>query len=131
MKVKIVVNPYTKLFRKAKKYKFTPKKSLKMSNSKHLMPEEEAAHTCTWMGFPSSKSIWGRDLIGAQKNIALIAKTISKYEPVKILVNPADLEHFQQLLDQIDFEGNYAINKISQPINDVLFETRKKNFIFH
>ncbi len=96
-----------------------------MSESEYFMPSEEAEHASTWMGFPSSKSIWGKDLVGAQTNIALIAKTISKYEPVKILISPSDYDYFQQLLDQIEFESNHPIIKIPQTINDVSIKTKR------
>lgn len=90
------------------------------NHKEYLMPEEGDEHIRTWMGFPCSKSIWKHELYGAQKNISLIAKTISKYEPVNILVGNEKLaSQFQELVDEIPFSGNYEITKIVQPINDV------------
>ncbi len=47
-----------------------------------VAPDESVAHTRTWMAWPSSSSIWGSLLSGVQNDVALIAKTIAKYEPV-------------------------------------------------
>ncbi|MGW5398927.1 agmatine deiminase family protein [Streptomyces sp. NPDC003952] len=55
------------------------------------VPCETVRHTRTWMAWPDRTSIWGNQLSGVQANIALIAKTIAKYEPVVMLANPASL----------------------------------------
>lgn len=48
-----------------------------------VAPGEDKLHARTWMAWPSSTSIWGSSLLpGIQADIALIAKTIAKYEPV-------------------------------------------------
>ncbi|MFI7354142.1 agmatine/peptidylarginine deiminase [Streptomyces avidinii] len=51
------------------------------------VPIEDVRHTRTWMAWPDSTSIWGNTLSGVQQDIALIARTIAKYEPVSICVN--------------------------------------------
>ncbi|WP_330299514.1 agmatine deiminase family protein [Streptomyces sp. NBC_00503] len=44
---------------------------------------DDVPHARTWMSWPSRSSIWGgRALSGVQEDIALIAKTIARYEPV-------------------------------------------------
>lgn len=53
------------------------------------VPAEDVPHTRTWMAFPDSSSIWGSTLSGVQADIALIAKTIAKYEPVYLCANSA------------------------------------------
>ncbi|MFG2620788.1 agmatine/peptidylarginine deiminase [Streptomyces sp. NPDC048507] len=53
------------------------------------VPIEEVRHTRTWMAWPDSTSIWGSTLSGVQSDIALIARTIAKYEPVLLCANPA------------------------------------------
>jgi len=53
------------------------------------VPLDSVPHTRTWMGWPDSKAIYGRQLAGMQANIALIANTIARYEPVFILANSA------------------------------------------
>lgn len=51
------------------------------------VPIEDVRHTRTWMAFPDSTSIWGSKLSGVQADIALIARTIAKYEPVIVCAN--------------------------------------------
>ncbi|MFZ3473918.1 agmatine deiminase family protein [Streptomyces sp. 4.24] len=44
---------------------------------------DDVPHARTWMSWPSRSSIWGgRALTGVQEDIALIAKTIARHEPV-------------------------------------------------
>ncbi|MFE3148426.1 MULTISPECIES: agmatine/peptidylarginine deiminase [unclassified Streptomyces] len=52
------------------------------------VPIEDVRHTRTWMAWPDSTAIWGRKLLsGVQADIALIARTIAKYEPVIVCAN--------------------------------------------
>ncbi|MFE5556340.1 agmatine/peptidylarginine deiminase [Streptomyces sp. NPDC056544] len=53
------------------------------------VPIEDVRHTRTWMAWPDSTSIWGSTLSGVQQDIALIARTIAKYEPVYLCANSA------------------------------------------
>ncbi|MET7533470.1 agmatine deiminase family protein [Streptomyces goshikiensis] len=53
------------------------------------VPLDTVRHTRTWMAWPDSSAIWGRKLAGVQADIALIAKTVAKYEPVVMCANPA------------------------------------------
>ena len=63
------------------------------SDTSWLMPDESAPHECTWMAFAASKEIWGRKLLPkVQDNLATIARTIAKYEPVKMLVKEEDYD---------------------------------------
>ncbi|MEV6007911.1 agmatine deiminase family protein [Streptomyces sp. NPDC051976] len=52
-----------------------------------VAPLDSVPHTRTWMAWPDSTSIYGSKLSGLQANIALIANTIAKYEPVYVLAN--------------------------------------------
>ncbi|MEU1232170.1 agmatine deiminase family protein [Streptomyces sp. NPDC005828] len=51
------------------------------------VPIEDVPHTRTWMAWPDSTAIWGGKLSGVQADIALIARTIAKYEPVVMCAN--------------------------------------------
>uniref|UniRef100_A0AAU2JJI6 Agmatine deiminase family protein n=1 Tax=Streptomyces sp. NBC_00049 TaxID=2903617 RepID=A0AAU2JJI6_9ACTN len=51
------------------------------------VPIEDVRHTRTWMAWPDSTSIWANKLSGVQTDIALIARTIAKYEPVYLCAN--------------------------------------------
>jgi agmatine deiminase len=56
---------------------------LASSTAAFWVPGEASPHKRTWMAWPSNLTIWGSHLLpGVQDNIALIAKTIAKYEPV-------------------------------------------------
>jgi agmatine deiminase len=58
-----------------------------------LMPDESEPHQCTWMSFGASRKIWGQKLLSSvQDNLATIAKTIAKYEPVYMLVRAEDYD---------------------------------------
>ena len=57
------------------------------------MPDEGDRHLCTWMAFGASADIWGREIVSrVQDNLATIARTIAKYEPVKMLVRQEDYD---------------------------------------
>ena len=57
----------------------------------YSVPVDTVAHKRTWMAWPDSAATWGLQLTGVQANIALIAKTIAKYEPVILCANPASV----------------------------------------
>ncbi|MGW8330881.1 agmatine deiminase family protein [Streptomyces sp. NPDC055897] len=63
--------------------------------SSFAVPLDTVPHTRTWMAWPDSSAIWGRQLAGVQANIALIAKTIAKYEPVTVCANSAGVAKAQ------------------------------------
>lgn len=51
---------------------------------------DDVPHARTWMSWPSRTSIWGRRLLdGVQQDIALIARTIARYEQV-VMCAPDD-----------------------------------------
>ena len=74
------------------------------SQGKWFMPDESEPHQRTWMAFATSEEIWGKDLLPVvQRNLAAIAKTIAKYEPVSMLVTEADYDTAYDLLgDSVD-----------------------------
>lgn len=54
------------------------------------MPDEAAPHQHTWMAFGPQTSIWGDLVPEVQQDLARIARTIARYEPVTLLVRPAE-----------------------------------------
>ncbi len=49
------------------------------------MPDEADPHKRTWMAFGASKQVWGSKLLAeVQRNLATIALTIAKYQPVSM-----------------------------------------------
>ncbi|MEV7376065.1 agmatine deiminase family protein [Streptomyces sp. NPDC090301] len=61
------------------------------------VPVEDVRHTRTWMAWPDSTSIWGNTLSGVQADIALIARTVAKYEPVVMCANSGSAAKARQL----------------------------------
>lgn len=63
------------------------------------MPDEGAPHSRTWMAFGASEDIWGRDLLPeVRRNLATIARTIARFEPVTMLVRQAEYALAQALV---------------------------------
>lgn len=56
------------------------------------MPPEESPHTRCFLGWPSRRGPWGPDLPGVRRDIAALARTIARFEPVVLLArsNEAD-----------------------------------------
>lgn len=64
-----------------------------------LMPDEAASHKRTWMAFGASAEIWGQKLLSeVQRNLATLAQTIAKYEPVSMLVRENELDLARNLV---------------------------------
>lgn len=63
-----------------------------------VMPEEGEPHARTWMAFAASERIWVRDLTAVRRDLATIATTIARFEPVSMLVRAADLEQARSLM---------------------------------
>ncbi|MEV6977322.1 agmatine deiminase family protein [Kitasatospora sp. NPDC093806] len=53
------------------------------------VPADDVPHARTWMSWPTRRSVWGLKLGGVQEDIALIAQTIARYEPV-VMCAPDD-----------------------------------------
>ncbi|MGB7815836.1 MAG: agmatine deiminase family protein [Methylotenera sp.] len=61
------------------------------SNGTWFMPDEADPHIRTWMAFGASKAIWGAKLLPeVQRNLATIANTVARFEPVSMLVRQND-----------------------------------------
>ncbi len=77
------------------------------------MPDEGEPHQRTWMAFGANREIWGRELLPeVQQNLATIALTIARYEPVAMLVRPSDRPRAKQLMGS-------DIELISCPLDDL------------
>lgn len=70
-----------------------------------VMPEEGEPHRRTWMAFAASERIWGAKLVPeVQRNLATIATTIARFEPVSMLVRPNEMGHAQSLIGSANVE---------------------------
>ncbi|RIX81745.1 agmatine deiminase family protein [Acidovorax cavernicola] len=62
------------------------------------MPDEGDAHRAVWMAFAARESIWTPEMRQpVHQALARIANAISVYEPVRMLVNSADVSTARQL----------------------------------
>lgn len=80
-----------------------------------LMPEEGEPHERTWMAFGASEKIWGKDLIDeVRRNLATIAQTIARFEPVVICVRENEHELAKQYFSDLQ-----NIDWLVCPLNDL------------
>ncbi|MCK5895571.1 MAG: agmatine deiminase family protein [Cocleimonas sp.] len=101
------------------------------TNTKWFMPEESKPHKRTWMAFISSDAIWeDRQIPEVQKNLATLAKTIAKYEPVSLLVRPQDYTTAVQLLGGLN-SHHYPINLIKVMLNDLWVRDTGPSFVIN
>ena len=78
-----------------------------------FMPDESAPHQRTWMAFGASERIWGRRLLPeVRRNLATIAKTIARYEPVSMLVREREYDLARQLVGS-------SVELIVSPLDDL------------
>jgi agmatine deiminase len=90
-----------------------PADSKAKSNDVWFMPDEAEPHLRTWMAFGAHQEVWGKKLLlHVQRNLATIALSIAKYEPVSMLVRPADLKFAQSLMGS-------KVNLITCPLDDL------------
>lgn len=63
-----------------------------------VMPAEEAAHQATWLAYVADPEIWGQELAQeVKRNLAELARTIARFEPVHVAVNPEELDQAREL----------------------------------
>ncbi|MHA7208613.1 agmatine deiminase family protein [Arthrobacter sp. MDT1-65] len=90
------------------------------------MPAEWEPHDRTWMAFPPANDTFGRPgsdtLQRARTAWARVARTISRYEPVTVLADPADTEAATALLG-----GTVAIG--SAPLDDAWLRDSGPTFV--
>ncbi len=80
-----------------------------------FMPDESEPHQRTWMAFGANKQIWGGKLLPeVQRNLATIANTIAKYEPVTMLVNARDLKIAKKILGKTS-----KVELVVSPLDDL------------
>ncbi len=84
-----------------------------------FMPEEGEVHQRTWMSFIASYDIWEeRQVPQVQRELAAIAETIARYEPVSLLVSRQDHKIAVELLGGLDKHA-HPIDLIEFKMNDL------------
>ncbi|MEV6214012.1 agmatine deiminase family protein [Nocardia sp. NPDC051833] len=92
----------------------TPTGSNQHDGREWMMPDEGHPHERTWMAFGASARIWGRELLPeVQRNLATIATTIARFEPVSMLVRPGEMELARSLV------GGANVELIATEIDDL------------
>jgi agmatine deiminase len=100
------------------------------ANNMFYFPDESHPHKKTWMAFVANESIWSQKQIPeVKRNLALIANTIAKYEPVSVLVNPQDLKEANKLLN-ID-ASNYKISIHQCDLDDLWLRDTGPSFVIN
>ncbi|MFZ6845051.1 agmatine deiminase family protein [Undibacterium sp. RuTC16W] len=84
------------------------------NTSTWLMRDEGDKHKATWMAFSAQEAIWGSAAAArmVRDDLARVANTIVKYEPVNMLVRQQDLAEAQQKVDS-------RVKLIVQDMDDV------------
>ena len=96
-----------------------------------FMPDESHPHKRTWMAFIASYDIWGdRQIHEVRRNLALIAKTIAKYEPVSLLVRKQDYQTAMKLLGGLN-NHNYPVELIEFNMNDLWMRDTGPAFVLN
>jgi len=93
------------------------------------MPEEGEAHAQTWMAFIANDEIWeSKQIPEVQENLALIARTIAKYEPLSILVREED---YETALALIGTGHAYPVRLIISNLNDFWLRDTGPTFVLN
>lgn len=96
-----------------------------ISTQRWHMPEEAEPHARTWMAFGGSARIWGRRLLPeVQRNLANLANTIARYEPVSMLVRENEMELARSLIAP-------SVELISSPLDDLWIRDTGPTFVFN
>ena len=96
-----------------------------------FMPEEAEKHERTWMSFVANDYIWEEKQIPeVKRNLALIAQTIAKYEPVSILVSKNDKNEAIELLAELPTPKN-PITLFETEIDDLWLRDTAPTFVYN
>lgn len=94
------------------------------------MPDEGEPHACTWMAFGPSAAIWGRRLLPrVRHDLARLATTIAKYEPVRMLVRRDEIALARDLLDEHPLDDRSRIELIPCPLDDLWIRDTGPTFV--
>ncbi|MBT6273841.1 MAG: agmatine deiminase family protein [Chromatiales bacterium] len=90
------------------------------------MPEEGASHKRTWMAFGPSVEIWGPEFVDrARADLATLARTIARFEPVSMLVRPSEMELARELV------GDAIVELVPVALDDLWIRDTGPVFVRH
>ncbi len=87
-----------------------------------LMPAEETPHERTFMGWPSRYAPWGRDLPSVRSDIAGLARTIARFEPVVLLARPDEADDARRACGG-------AVEVLPVPVDDLWLRDTGPTFV--
>ncbi|WP_072681228.1 agmatine/peptidylarginine deiminase [Arcobacter sp. LA11] len=103
----------------------------KEETMKFYMPEESEPHKRTWISFVTNDYIWSKKQIPeVKRNLALIAKTIAKYEPVNVMVSKYDKKDALKLFGDLKVY-NYPITLIEKDLDDLWLRDTAPVFVYN
>lgn len=88
------------------------------------MPDESSPHRCTWMAFGADEEIWDDLIDDVRENLATVAKTIAQYEPVLMLVRPAERKLAAKLCGE-------KVTLIDAPLDDLWIRDTGPTFVLN
>lgn len=104
-------------------------KTLGCDSTDLWMPEEGEKHARTWMAFVANDWVWSRRQIPeVKRNLALIAATIAKYEPVSLLVAEHEQDAARSLLGGLD-SHNHPIELLPFTADDLWLRDTGPTFV--
>jgi agmatine deiminase len=89
------------------------------------MPHEGAPHDRTWMAFPAEGKTLGDDAVAAEATFAAwsaVANAIVDFEPVSILVDPAQLDRARRMLSS-------EVEIVEAPVDEFWFRDHGPTFV--
>jgi agmatine deiminase len=89
-----------------------------------FMPDESRKHRLTWMAFGAQEKIWDDYLPHVRANVALIAKTIARYEPVSMLVRPDERRLAEQMCGE-------KIQLVETALDDIWLRDNGPTFVIN
>jgi agmatine deiminase len=96
-----------------------------------VMPAEWAAHEQTWMSFPTANDTFGPEgsdtLARARDAWVTVARTVARYEPVTLVVDPDDEPVARDML--ADSTGRSAVTLVTAPLDDAWIRDSGPTFV--
>ena len=86
------------------------------------MPAEWEPHAGCFMGWPSNRRIWGRDLDGIQRDYVHVAQAIAGFEPVTMVVDPPAVAEARRCLGA-------GIEILELPLNEAWLRDSGPSFV--
>lgn len=88
------------------------------------MPDESAPHRCTWMAFGADEEVWEDLIDDVQQALVTVAKAISQFEPVMMLVRPEERKLASKLCGE-------KVTFIDAPLNDIWIRDTGPTFVLN